>query len=282
MEGIAVNFGKTVGIVFCCCVLISVFQTGCATMGEGGFLANLNMVSTQEEVQLGQRFAVEVEKQEKVHSDPELQAYVREVGQRIARVAPRQDVTFTFSVIDAPDTVNAFALPGGYIYYYTGLMNICESEAELAAVMAHEIAHVSARHHGEMITRQMGMQTLADIILGENPRAAASMVTQLFSSGIAARFSRVQEREADQMGMDILYRAGYQPEAMVSFMNKLLAYDQQQGGGSHALPIFATHPSPEERVQLLQALMQRYPRDQRQERQLGADRYKAQVLSRIK
>lgn len=276
------NFGKTVGIVFCCCVLVSVLQTGCATMGEGGFLTNLNMVSTQEEVQLGQRFAVEVEKQEKVHPDPELQAYVREVGQRIARVAPRQDVAFTFSVIDAPDTVNAFALPGGYTYYYTGLMNICESEAELAAVMAHEIAHVSARHHGEMITRQMGMQTLADIILGENPRAVASMVTQLFSSGIAARFSRVQEREADQMGMDILYRAGYQPEAMVSFMNKLLAYDRQRGGGSHALPIFATHPSPEERVQLLQTLMQQYPQAQRQQRQLGTDRYKTQVLSRIK
>lgn len=276
------NFGKTTGFVFCCCVLASVLQTGCATMGEGGFLSNLNMVSTQEEVQLGQRFAVEVEKQEKVHPDPELQAYVREVGQRIASVAPRQDVAFTFSVIDAPDTVNAFALPGGYTYYYTGLMNICENEAELAAVMAHEIAHVSARHHGEMITRQMGMQTIADIILGENPRAAASMVTQLFSSGIAARFSRVQEREADQMGMEMLYRAGYPPEAMVSFMNKLLAYDQQQGGGSHALPIFATHPSPEERVQLLQTLMQHYPQDQRQQRQLGADRYKTQVLSRIK
>lgn len=257
-------------------------QAGCATLGEGGFLTNINMLSTPEEVELGQRFALEVEKQEKLHPDPELQAYVREVGQRIAAVAPRRDINFTFGVIDAPDTVNAFALPGGYTYYYTGLMKICESEAELAAVMAHEIAHVSAHHHGEMITRQMGMQTIADIILGENPGATASIVTQLFSSGIAARFSRVQEREADQMGMDMLYRAGYQPEAMVSFMNKLLAYDQQQGGGRHALPIFATHPSPEERVQLLQTLMQQYPATTRQQGQVGTDRYQTKVLSKLR
>ncbi|HDP35405.1 MAG TPA: peptidase M48 [Candidatus Hydrogenedentes bacterium] len=261
--------------VMVCCV-------GCATLGEsGGFLTNINLLSTSEEVQLGQRFAVEVEKQEPVHPDAELQAYVREIGARLAGVSPRQDVAHTFTVIDAPDTVNAFALPGGYTYYYTGLMKICESEAELAAVMAHELAHVAARHHGEMITRQMGMEAISSIILGENPGAAAGIVSQLFSSGVAARFSRMQEREADQLGMDILYRAGYQPEAMITFMQKLLEYDRQRGGGQHSLPIFATHPSPEERVQLLQTIIQRYPVEMRRQRQIGAERYQAQALAKV-
>ena len=255
-------------------------SAGCVTMDEGGFLSNLNLISTSEEVQLGQQFAVEVEKQEPVHPDAALQAYLREIGNRLMSAAPRQDVAYSFTVMDAPDTVNAFALPGGYTYVYTGLMKICESEAELAAVMAHEIGHVAARHHGEMMTRQLGMDMVSNIILGENPHAAAAAVTQLFSTGIAARYSRIQEREADQLGMDILYRAGYQPEAMISFMSKLLAYDQQQGG-SHGLPLFATHPTPEERVQLLQTLIQRYSPEMRQQRQVGVEPYQTQVLSKL-
>ena len=263
------------------CSICLLLSTGCATFEQGGgFLGGINLLSTSEEVQLGQRFATEVEKQETVHPDAALQAYVRDIGARLAGAAPRQDITYTFTVIDAPDTINAFALPGGYTYYYTGLMQLCESEAELAAVMAHEIAHVAARHHGEMMTRQLGMELISDIIVGEKQSRAAAIVTQLFSTGVAARYSRVQEREADQLGMDILYRAGYQPEAMITFMQKLLAYDQQRGGG-RGLPIFATHPTPEERVQLLQSLMQQYSPEMRQQRQIGADRYQAQVLSKL-
>ncbi len=265
------------------CILWGVLMLGmgCATLEQEGLLTRLNLLSTSEEVQLGERFAAEVEKQETVHPDEALQAYVREVGARLARVAPRQDVRYSFTVIDAPDTVNAFALPGGHTYYYTGLMKLCENEAELAAVMAHEIGHVAARHHGEMMTRQLGMELVSDIILGERPGTAATVVSQLFSTGIAARFSRAQEREADQLGMDMLYRAGYRPEAMITFMQKLLEYDRQRGGG-RALPIFATHPAPEERVQLLQSLLQRYPPETRQQQELGAERYQSQVLQKLR
>lgn len=248
--------------------------------GGGGLLTNLNLLSTGEEIRLGQQVAVEVEKQEKILEDPAMQQYISEIGVRLAQVAPRQDVPYGFKVIDAPDTVNAFALPGGFMYIYTGLMKICDNEAELAAVMAHEIAHVAARHHGEMMTRQIGMDVVSDIVLGKNPGAVASVARQLFTTGIAARYSRSQEREADSLGMDILYRAGYPPDAMISFMNKLLVIDQQRGGG-RALPIFATHPSPEERVGLLQSLAQQYPLEARQNRPSHADRYQAQVLGRL-
>ncbi len=256
------------------------FANGCATLdgGGGGFMANLNLLSTNEEIQLGQQFSVEVEQQEAVLNNDVVQGYVTQIGSRLSAVSPRRDVPYSFKVIDAPDTVNAFALPGGYMYVYTGLMKICENEAELAAVMAHEIAHVAARHHGEMMTRQAGMSMIAEMALGENPNAVASLVTQLFASGISARFSRVQEREADRLGMDILYRAGYQPDAMISFMNKLLAYDQQRGGG-RGLPLFATHPAPEERVQLLQGLIQQYPVETRRNLPIHAERYQTQALA---
>lgn len=266
---------------------------GCATLEEytgldlgtgggtgGGLITNLNLVSTEQEIQIGQQFSAEIEKQEKILDAPALQEYISGVGARLVQAAPRQDVPYGFKVIDAPDTVNAFALPGGYMYVYTGLMKVCSNEAELAAVMAHEIAHVSARHHGEMMTRQMGMDTISQVALGENPGAAASLVQQLFTTGVSARFSRKQENEADSVGMDVLYRAGYPPDAMVAFMNKLLDVDRKQGGGM-SLALFATHPAPEDRVALLQSLVQKYPAAERQSRSYEEDRYFEEVLSRF-
>lgn len=271
----------------CLFLLACLSIAGCATLedytgirvggGEGGLITNLNLVSTEKEIQLGQQFSTEVEKEEPLLNDPALQRYVSEIGERLTQKAPRQDVPYGFKVIDAPDTVNAFALPGGYMYVYTGLMKLCDNEAELAAVMAHEIGHVAAKHHGEMMTRQTGMEVISAIALGENPGAAATLAKQLFTAGVSARYSRTQEREADRLGMDILYKAGYPPEAMISFMNKLLALDQEKGGG-RSMPLFATHPSPEERVGLLQNLMQHYPAEPRS---YGEDRYFEQVLSRF-
>lgn len=265
------------------CVWIAV-SSGCMTfdgMGDGGFLGRLNLLSTSEEIQLGQQFAAQIEAQEPVLEDAAMQSYVADIGRRLAAVAPRRDVPYSFKIIDAPDTVNAFALPGGYIYVYTGLMKICDNEAELAAVLAHEIAHVAAHHHGEMITRQIGMDLATDILLGDKPHAAAAIATQLFTTGISARYSRAQEREADTLGMDILYRGGYQPDAMITFMQKLLAYDRQHGG-RRQLPIFATHPAPDERVQLLQALIQKYPPESRRNLPTNQERYQSQVLSRLR
>lgn len=279
------------GMKWMICVMGCLGIGGCATLeeytgldlggsGGGGVIRNLNFISTEQEVALGQQFSAEVEKGARILENPALQDYVASIGVRLARVAPRQDVPYGFKVIDAPDTVNAFALPGGYMYVYTGLLKICSNEAELAAVMAHEIAHVAAKHHGEMMTRQMGMEMIAQAALGENPGAVASLARQLFTTGVAARFSRKQENEADSLGMDILYRAGYPPDAMVAFMNKLLDVDKKQGGGG-SLPIFATHPSPQERSLLLQSLVQQYPAAERQGRSYGEDRYFEEVLSRL-
>lgn len=268
-------------LVLCGCATLEEY-TGLSLGGSsgsgGGVISNLNFVSTEKEIKLGQEFSQEIEKEAVLLNNPAMSQYVSEVGQRLSAVAPRQDVPYSFKVIEAPETINAFALPGGYMYVYTGLMKLCSNEAELAAVMAHEIGHVSARHHGEMITRQTGMEVVSQIALGENPGAAAALAKQLFTTGVSARFSRQQEHEADSLAMDILYRAGYPPEAMISFMNKLMDLDQKQGG-NRSLALFATHPSPENRIALLQTLLQNYPDAERQNRPYYEDRYFESVLA---
>lgn len=248
--------------------------TGCATTGQ-----RINLLSTQEEVQLGQEFSQEVEQNEKLLDDAAVQQYVREIGGRLAAVSPRHDVQYTFKVIDAPDTVNAFALPGGYMYIYTGLMKLCESEAELAGVMAHEMAHVAAHHHGEMLTRQLGFNILASMALGQNPSQVAQTTAALFMGGVSAAYSRDQEREADGLGMAILFRAGYRPDAMVTFMYKLRELDREKGQGG--VPIFSSHPPTTERVARLQHQVQTYPVELRMQRPLGSQRYYDEALSRL-
>ncbi len=258
---------------------LSATLSGCATM-EGG--QPINLLSTQQEVQLGAQMAAQVEQQSKPYPDAAVQAYVRDIGARLAAAAPRQDVQYQFSVIDDPDTINAFALPGGYMYVYTGLMKFCDNEAELASVMAHEIAHVAAHHHGEMMTRQYGYNTIASLLLGNQPGAMAQMVAQILGQGYAMRFSRANEAEADALGMDILFRAGYQPVAMLTFMNKMVQLEQQSGGRGPGLAIFASHPPSTERLARLDAQLNRYPEEMRAQRSVQADRYRQIVLSRLR
>jgi len=246
----------------------------------GVLLRNLNMLSTEEEIELGKQMSVEVEKQEKVLDDPEVQAYVDRIGKRLARVAPRRDVAYGFKVIDNPDVVNAFSLPGGFMYIYTGLMKICANEAELASVMGHEMGHVAGHHHGESMTRQYGYDMLMSVLLGKKPGGAGQMVKELLNVVRANRFSRENEREADAVGMEILFCAGYDPEAMLTFMNKLLDIERREGR-RNLLPIFASHPATQERMQRLAYLVNKYPSDMRANSPRYEDRYEKEILSRL-
>jgi len=256
-----------VGLVLCLAL------TGCATIRSMEF----NLISTEKEIQLGGQLSAEVEKQETVLDNVEMQAYVGEIGAGLARFATRQDIEYTFTVIDAPDKVNAFALPGGYMYIYTGLMKICDNEAELAGVMAHEIGHVSGYHHGESISRQYGYNLVMSIILGEDAGALAQLGAQIMGTAGAMFYSRENEREADSIGIDLLVRAGYNPGAMVGFMGKLLAEDRKRGGG-RGLPIFASHPPTEERIERLRTLAAQYPQTLRDNAPFHTERYRQKVL----
>jgi len=251
--------------------------SGCATF-EGG--RALNILSTEEEIALGNEVAAEVEQQETLLDDAAVQAYVAQIGDRLARVASRQDVPYTFKVVDAADTVNAFALPGGNMYIYTGLMKLCEDEAELAAVMAHEIGHVAGHHHGESMTRMYGYELITRILLGNAASERAQLVTGLVGQAVTSRYSREQEREADKLGMEFLFRAGYPPDAMISLMNKMRSEEGKEGGGRW-LPIFASHPPTTERLHLLHSLLAQYPPDLVAASPRYADRYRDGALARL-
>ena len=195
------------------------------------------------------------------YQDPELQAYVTGIGERLADVSELPELDFTFTVLNS-EVVNAFALPGGYVYVTRGLLALADNEAELAGVMAHEIGHVTARHsaqrHSRGVLAQGGVaigSILAGVLGGS---AAADLVQQAGGVGAQAYlagYSRDQEFQADELGVRYLARAGYDPRAMSSFLDKLARNDQlmrrlagSDGGADPASSWFATHPRTPDRV----------------------------------
>lgn len=262
-------------------VLIASFTSvlwlsGCVTPAN----QRLNLLSTEQEIELGKQMASEIEKEETPLNNAAIQKYVRAIGERLVDQSPRRDVPYSFVVIDKPEVVNAFALPGGRMYVYTGLMKMCDNEAQLASVMAHEIGHVAGKHHGEALTRQYTYEFLADLLLGQNSPERNKVFAQMAANIWNLNYSRDQENEADRLGIDMLFRAGYKPEAAADFMRKLAQYEAEQGGGRQPrfLQFFASHPATESRVANLDLLAQRYPQNLRNESPTYFDRYKHNVL----
>jgi len=242
--------------------LLVIVCAGCVTTGPDGEPRRFNLLSTQQEIELGKKLSAEVEQKELVHSDATLQQYVRDIGELLARHSSRQDVPYAFTVIDNPDVVNAFALPGGHMYVYTGLILLCRSEGELASVMGHEIGHVAGHHHGENLTRtmiaQLGQDFAASMTSNEIARQAVN-----YGLGFGLlKFSRGQELESDRQGMRILVQAGYNPVSMVAFMENMLQ-QEQQSGAARPLPFFSSHPATVRRVEELKLLLAEYPADVR-------------------
>ena len=238
--------------------LLVPFLTGCVTTGPDGEPVRLNLLSTSQEIALGAQLSAEVERKELVHSDATLQQFVRDIGALLARHSSRQDVEYRFTVIDNPDVVNAFALPGGHMYVYTGLILLCRSEGELASVMGHEIGHVAGHHHGESLTRTMGAQLVMDLFLGPGAKPSQQQVAGLLAASLEMKFSRGQELESDRQGMRMLVQAGYNPVAMVSFMENMLRMEQERGA-ARPLPFFSSHPATTRRVEELKLLLAEYP-----------------------
>jgi len=214
--------------------------------------------STEKEVRLGRELAAEVDRQAKFIDDPVITEYVNRVGQNIVLHSDAK-VPFTIKVIDS-DEVNAFALPGGFFYVNKGLVLAADNEAELAGVMAHEIAHVAARHAVENQRKAELTQyaiLIPAIIFGGG---LGQLIYQ--GGGFAAllgfmRFSRGAEEEADKFGVQYMYAAGYDPTAMATMFEKLEAKNKKKPGFISKL--FATHPAPPERRAASLALAARFP-----------------------
>jgi predicted Zn-dependent protease len=214
--------------------------------------------STEKEVRQGREAAAEVDRQAKFVDDPLITEYVNRVGQNIVLHSDAK-VPFTIKVIDS-DEVNAFALPGGFFYVNKGLILAADNEAELAGVMAHEIAHVAARHAVENQTKASLLEYAAlggSIFLGGIPGMIYQNTAGIGLLGIFMKFSRGAEEEADKLGVQYMYAAGYDPGAMATMFEKLEAKNKKKPG--FIARAFSTHPAPPDRRASSLALAARFP-----------------------
>jgi predicted Zn-dependent protease len=222
------------------------------SIGNRGVGKGVNLYSLEREIALGKQAAMEVEKTAKMINDPVVTEYVNRVGQNLVRNSDAK-VPFTIKVIDS-DEINAFALPGGFFYVNSGLILRADEEAELAGVMGHEIAHVAARHGTKTATKGEIMQlaTIPLILLGPGGWAGYGLYEGLNLAIPMSylKFTRDAEREADFLGLQYMYKAGYDPNAFVSFFEKIEAEERRHPG---SIPkVFSTHPPTPDRVQKAQ------------------------------
>jgi predicted Zn-dependent protease len=205
-----------------------------------------NWYSVEGQVAMGRRFAQQIESQVKLVNDPVITEYVNRVGQNLVRNSDAQ-VPFTIKVIDS-DVINAMALPGGFFYVNSGLILAADEEAEMAGVMAHEIAHVSACHAARGQTRAtlMQMASIPFIFMGGGIGYAGYEAAGLGGMFGILKFSRGFEAEADYLGVEYMYRAGYDPSAFVSFFEKIQALEKKKPGTLSKA--FETHPQNADRI----------------------------------
>jgi len=223
-------------------------------IGERDVGKGVNFYSIEKEIAMGKGLAQEIERQAKIIDDPMIAEYVNRVGQNLVRNSDTK-VPVTIKVIDSEE-VNAFALPGGFFFVNTGLLLKAESEAEIAGVMAHELAHIAARHGTRQATRGQ-IANLATIPLifmggwaGYGIRQGASVAIPM---GFMY-FSRGFEREADLLGLQYLYKAGYDPSAFVDFFEKLQSLEKRKPGTM--AKVFSSHPLTDDRIETAQKNIQ--------------------------
>jgi predicted Zn-dependent protease len=222
-------------------------------IGERGIGGGMNFYSLDKEIALGKELAEEVESQSRMFKDPTINEYVNRIGQNLVRNSDAQ-VPFTIKIIDS-DEVNAFALPGGFFYVNTGLILAAENEAELAGVMAHEIAHVAARHATKNQTKRdiWNIASIPLIFFGGPAVMAVRNVASLAVPMSFMKFSRDAEREADLLGIQYGYATGYDPSAMVNFFERMSAKEKHKK--NFIARAFATHPMNDDRVRRAQKEM---------------------------
>jgi len=223
-------------------------------IGNRDVAKGANFYSLEKEIALGKQLAQEVEKQAKIIDDPIVAEYINRVGQNIVRNSDAK-VPFTIKVVE-DESVNAFALPGGFFFVNTGLILKADNEAELAGVMAHEIAHVAARHG----TRQATKAELANYMsiplifmggwAGYGIRQAAGFLVPMS----LLKFSRGYESEADMLGLQYMYKTGYDPASFVNFFEKIQALEKKKHGS--VAELFSSHPMTDDRIQAAQKNIQ--------------------------
>lgn len=267
-------------------VALPALLAGCVTNQATGRY-QLDVYSKAAEVQLGEEVALQLKDQlgEPI-ADTTIRNYVSTIGNRVAVHVEEfyQDIPWEFNVIN-DSTINAFALPGGKIYIHRGLLEILDNEAQLAGILAHEVAHVTAEHHDRMAGRSMAIAigtSVAQILTQNSESDLIRMGVPVFVTGsglLNLRYSRAQEFEADDLGLRYMVRAGYQPTTLAEVMQKL----DDITSGQRPSEWFSTHPSPPNRIAAIEAaIAERYPdAPTNSSLRRNAAQYKQSILDRL-
>lgn len=240
---------------------------------------NMSFYSLDREVNIGRQLALEIDQSSKIITDPVVNEFVNRIGQNIVLHSDAR-VPFTIKVIDSPE-VNAFALPGGFLYVNRGLLEAAENEAEVAGVLAHEIAHVAARHGIEQASKGelLNYASLPLIFLGGWGGYILQQIAGVAVPLTFLKFSRNAESEADRLGAQYMWSTGYDPTALISFFEKL---QSRQGNGTRRgggmAKVFSTHPMTGDRITNVRKLIEQFP--DRGEYQLSSSDF-AGIRSRL-
>jgi predicted Zn-dependent protease len=228
--------------------------------GAGAAAGCAPQVSTQQEVALGADYSAQINRQMPMLNDQATLNYVNQIGSQLAAIADPRGIRYHFYVVNS-DVVNAFALPGGYVYVNRAIIERADNVSELAGVLAHEIGHVAERHSIEQLQRaqnaNLGLNVLYGVLLGRAPSGVEQAGIQVGGSAVFAGYTRDAEREADRVGVAYLVRANYNPLGLATFFEELLSLQQRQP--SRVEQWFSTHPTTQERVANARAIIAQTP-----------------------
>jgi predicted Zn-dependent protease len=214
----------------------------------------INLVSVQDEIDIGRQANAQVKKQFRELRQPEVTEYVRDIGRRLLRGTPGPHYPYSFTIADYRE-ITALALPGGPVWVNRGVLQSATNESQVAGVLAHEIAHVAQRHAANQLTKAViarwGLGLLGGLLGNTGGAGAAQVAASLLANGAFLKFSRDDERDADRVGLQILTRAGWDGRGMTELFDILRRQGRRDPG---AVAVFlSTHPSPEERIRALRA-----------------------------
>ena len=241
------SFRKLVAAGAVCAAGATLSASACATASS---------VSQPQEVQMGQQYAAQINRQLPLVQDAEVNRYINVLGDSLARVTPRADLDWHFYIVDSPD-INAFAVPGGFIYVNRGLIERATKMDEVAGVIGHEIGHVVLRHSIKQMAQQQNANTLVGLgcaLSNVCSNGVAGTAIQLGGSAVFAKFSRTDEAQADQEGVMFTTRAGIDPRGIPQMFQILL--DERQSRPDAVSAFFASHPVEESRIQATRAQIQ--------------------------
>ncbi|MCG9128081.1 M48 family metalloprotease [Candidatus Poribacteria bacterium] len=233
--------------------ILLLFLSGCVslnTLESGGnaileSISDLNIFTDEEETQFGKAYVAEHDKKTRIYRDPIINNYINSLGHSLVRHCKRKDIQYTFKVVDKKG-VNAYAVPGGYIYIHLDLIRLAKTESELAAVLGHEIGHIVGQHSMKRLTQIYGVEILKQLILDEDSDELTKLIVDIIAAGYLFKYSRDNERESDMYGVQNIYDAGFNPEGAAKFFESMR--NKQASEPSTLEALISTHPIHSERI----------------------------------